>query len=103
MKIKEKFKEWLVHKCGGIMSYEFANRPVEIVRTEYPIKHLQFSYKHFLGTPTEIMDKEAMKGFAEVIFKTHSYQSRTINSIDTPELLNTIYSLYIACPPQGDR
>lgn len=100
---KQKFKEWLVHKCGGVMPYELASKQIEMIRTEYSIEHLEFSFKHFLGTPTEVIEREAMKGFAEVIFKTHSYQSKTINSIDTPELLNTIYSLYIACPPQGDK
>ena len=72
----------------------------KIVHIEYPVEHLQFSFKYFLGTPRERIEQEMAESFANAILKNKLYESQTINSKETPELLNIIYSIYIAKPKE---
>ena len=95
----KKIKNKIIHWCGG---YTFNDLPQQrIIHTEYPIEHLKFSYKYFIGTPHEIIEKEMMQSFANAILKNKLYTSETVNSRETPQLLNTTYSIYIARPKEN--
>ena len=99
MKLLTKIKNKIIHWCGG---YTFDDLPRQrIVHIEYPVEHLQFSFKYFLGTPREKIEQEMAESFANAILKNKLYESQTINSRETPELLNTIYSIFIARPKEN--
>lgn len=99
MKLLTKIKNKIIHWCGG---YTFDDLPRhKIIHTEYPIEHLKFSYKYFLGTPKELIDEEMARSFAKAILENKLYTKETINSIETPELLNASYSIYIARPKEN--
>lgn len=99
MKLLTKIKNKIIHWCGG---YTFNDLPQHrIVHIEYPVEHLQFNFKYFIGTPKERIDQEMAESFANAILKNKLYESQTINSRETPELLNTIYSIYIARPKEN--
>ena len=91
MKLLTKIKNKIIHWCGGYTRQE----KLVVTTIQYPVKHLQFSYKYFLGTPRELIDKKMAQSFADAILQDKLYESRTINSCETPELLNTTYSIYI--------
>ena len=43
-KLKERFKIWIIHKCGGKFPYEYTyDRKMNIVRMERPFVHLKHS------------------------------------------------------------
>lgn len=99
MKLLTKIKNKIIHLCGGYTYEELPyNKFYNVVHTEYPVEHLKFNYKYFLGTPKERIDQEMAESFANAILQNKLYTSTTINSMETPELLNTTYSIYIARP-----
>lgn len=43
-KLKERFKIWIVHKCGGKFPYEYAyDKKMNVVHMERPFVHLKHS------------------------------------------------------------
>jgi len=102
MSLKEKIKRKLIHWCGGYTVDDLPNKKVEIVKTMYPIEKIQYCHKYFLNEiPKKYIDREAINQLAEEIFKNKFYESKTESSIESPGLVMTSYSIYIARPPKN--
>lgn len=101
MSLKEKIKRKLIHWCGGYTADDLPNKKVEIVKTIYPIEKIQYCHKYFLNeTPRKYIDEEAANYLAKEIIKNRFYESTTEGSMESPGLVMTSYSIYIAHPPK---
>ena len=102
MSLKEKIKRKLIHLCGGYTADDLPNKKVEVIKTIYPIEKIQYCHKYFLNeVPRKYLDEEAVNYLAKEIIKNGFYESKTESSIESPGLVMTNYSIYIAHPPKG--
>lgn len=102
MSFKEKIKRKLIHLCGGYTADDLPNKKVEVVKTIYPIEKIQYCHKYFLNeVPRKYLDEEAINYLAKEIIKNGFYESKTESSMESPGLVMTNYSIYIAHPPKG--
>lgn len=102
MSLKEKIKRKLIHLCGGYTIDDLPDKKVELIKTIYPIERIQFCKKYFLNeVPREYIDEEAADFLANEIIKNGFYESQTESSIESPGLVMTSYSIYIAHPPKN--
>lgn len=102
MSFKEKIKRKLIHLCGGYTADDLPNKKVEVVKTIYPIEKIQYCHKYFLNeVPRKYLDEEAINYLAKEIIKNGFYESKTESSMESPGLVMTNYSIYIAYPPKG--
>lgn len=102
MSLKEKIKRKLIHLCGGYCNEDipFLERKVNIVKTECPLEHIQFNFKHYVGeTPMDVINMEAARKLADYIIQHHLYNKRTEIDIENPKMLTSYYSIYVANKP----
>ena len=103
MKLISKIKQKIIHWCGGYTEEELLSnrKKVEIIKTIYPIEKIQFSHRYFINeTPKQYMDNEAANYLTKEIIKRGFYKSRTESSKESPGLVITYYSIYVALPPK---
>ena len=85
-KLKEKFKIWIVHKCGGKFPYEYNfEKDMHVVRMERPFIHLKnstlidaYQYQSNPDYAVDVAEKELARGFSEAMRDngciTYSYE-----------------------------
>ena len=102
MPFKEKIKRKLIHWCGGYTADDLPNKKIEVVKNIYPIEKIQYCHRYFLNdVPRKYIDEEAANYLAKEIIKNGFYESTTESSIESPGLVMTSYSIYIAHPPKN--
>ena len=98
MNLFDKIKKKIIHLCGGYCNEDIPllERRVKFVKTECPIEHIQFNFKHYVGeTPIDFVDMEAARQLADYIIQNHLYNKRTEIDIENPKILTSYYSIYV--------
>ena len=103
MKFIGKLKEKIIHWCGGFTLEEKLREPIqhEIIKVEAPVRKINFERKYFIDTPRNYIDQEMAKEIGNFILKNGLYEVHTTNSQESPNLLYSIYTVYIVKKERG--